>query len=189
LEEPLFAKWGGPPTTQFLRHRDLHIDEVSKERFHAILAKGIGRQLPSAGQEEADPLAADAIYDAATVWLRGQTRDTKRFPLVFKENVSYGFHRNALGIRFLGVLVALVCMLLAIVLPNTADSPPYISLYKLGHMKPEIMISFMVAATMLGIWVFGLGESAVRNAAFSYSMRLLESCDLLGKVPTRGKKA
>src|SRR3981081_470506 len=33
LEAPLFEKWGGAPTTQFLRHRDSRIDPVSKERF------------------------------------------------------------------------------------------------------------------------------------------------------------
>jgi len=188
LEAPLFESWGGAPTTQLLRHRDSRIDPVSKERFHTILSKSIGKPFPSPGRENEDPIAADAIYDAATVWLRGQTRDTKRFPLVFKENISYGFHRNALGIRYLGALVALVCILVTVSASSVVDTkPPYLLISKLQHLKPEIWISFLVAATMLVIWVFMLGKTAVRNAAFSYSARLLESCDLLGKAPKRPK--
>jgi len=41
VEDKLFAKLGGKPTTLMLRHRDTRIDGVTKNRIHQTLSKGI----------------------------------------------------------------------------------------------------------------------------------------------------
>jgi hypothetical protein len=52
IQEELFDKWGGAPTTQMLRHRDTSIDIHTKERFHRVLAKGIKKDLPTVTPNE-----------------------------------------------------------------------------------------------------------------------------------------
>ena len=49
---------------------------------------------PTAAQEEADPAAADSFYTRAGTWPRENTRDQKKFDILFNENVTYGYRRN-----------------------------------------------------------------------------------------------
>ena len=80
MEDRLLKYWGGWPSTAVLRHRDLTFDNVSKARFHNRLVElGAVEQMPSAADEAADPVAADAAYLAACNWLRSKTRDTKKY--------------------------------------------------------------------------------------------------------------
>jgi len=101
LEERLFREWGGKPTTQLLRHRDNTIEGVTKCRYHAFLANKINVPFPNKDQEASNPAAADEVYQSGVRWLLNHTRpeDNKKFDLIFKENVAYGFRRNALGVK------------------------------------------------------------------------------------------
>lgn len=71
-EERLFAKWGGTPTTQLLRHRNEFIDPHTKQRYHAFLARRIKIAFPTRDDEYASPDAADEIYKAGVKWLLGK---------------------------------------------------------------------------------------------------------------------
>src|SRR6266481_2413102 len=64
LEEKLYRKWGGRPTTQLLRHRDMHIEAVTKRRYHAFLASKINHMFPDKDQEASDPTGADDVYQS-----------------------------------------------------------------------------------------------------------------------------
>lgn len=111
LENSLYEGWGGKPTTQMLRHRDKTIDPVTKARYHTFCAKHLGVKFPTKAEEEADPVAADDMYQSATKWLLDQTRDTKKFQLLFDENVAYGFRRNCLGIKPFAIVISVVMFL------------------------------------------------------------------------------
>ena len=189
IQDRLFVKWGGAPTTQLLRHSNKHFDAHTKERFHAVLSAGLGKVLPNPTSELAEPAAADELYRAAAIWLIGQTRDTKRFPLVFKENVSFGFHRNALGVRWFGVTVTLACLFIAMVNAKVLGrSSPYFSLERLAQLSPVAALFFGVSCLMLLAWLFWLGEVATKRAGFAYAERLLQSCDDLKEPPVRTRK-
>jgi hypothetical protein len=97
IEEALYVAWGGKPTTQLLRHCDSTLDSVTKARYHAFLASKLNLRFPTASEELADPRAADATYESAARWLLDQTRDTKTFPLLFKELIAYGFRGGLKG--------------------------------------------------------------------------------------------
>lgn len=180
LQDELFAKWGGAPTTQVLRHSDSVIDAHTKARYHKVLSKGIGKTLPTQEAEVADPRAADDFYRAGTTWLLGQTRDTKAFPLVFKENIAFGFQRNALGLRRGGVVVSALCFLA--VLASTAHGTRFFaepSLDALTRVSAPQLVALAVSVVFLVVWIFGLNEEALRRTAFAYALRLFESCDRL----------
>lgn len=188
IQDRLFIKWGGPPTTQLLRFRNTVIDPHTKERFHNAIAKGIGKSFPTREAEQLDPVAADEIYRAGTVWLIGQTRESKKFPLVFKENVAFGFHRNCLGLRVMGIVAAAVCIIWALF--HTAVlgiSSPYLSPERLVSSDPGAAVALWIAVGMLLVWLFVLNESAAKRTGYAYAERLLESCDNLKPDSTSSK--
>ena len=190
LQDELFAKWGGAPTTQVLRYSDSVIDAHTKARYHKVLAKGIGMTLPTPEAEAADPKAADDLYRAGTTWLLGQTRDTKTFPLVFKENIAFGFQRNALGLRRGGVVVSAMCFLAVLV--STAHGTRFVaapSLNALARISAPQLVALAVSLAFLGVWVFWLNEEALRRTAFAYALRLFESCDRLQPKASAARKA
>jgi hypothetical protein len=188
IQERLFVKWGGAPTTQLLRHRNTVFDEHTKERFHNTIAKGIGKSFPTREAEQLDPVAADELYRAGTTWLIGQTRNTKIFPLVFNENIAFGFHRNCLGVRTMGIIATTIsiawALLHAEVLRNFS---PYVSPQRLLSLEPGAAVALCVAVAMLSVWLFLLNEASAKRTAFAYAERLLQSCDQLKLDSTRAK--
>jgi hypothetical protein len=68
---------------------------------------------PDAEQEKSDPAKADEFYQSGARWLLDHTRPDagKKFDLPFKDNVPYGFRRNALGARPFGIVIAIACLL------------------------------------------------------------------------------
>ena len=138
LEPALYDTWGGKPSVALLRHRDTRIDEHTKSRYREFL-KGQLPQLKLATIEEegANPEAADNAYQSVTAWLLTQTRDTKRFSILFRENISFGFRRNLWGLKPVGIAVTLMasCASTAAIayrywaeqrapLPKSRSSPP-----------------------------------------------------------------
>lgn len=182
LEHRLFDEWGGMPTTQLQRHRDSTVDPVTKQSRHACLATALDVPFPSREQEEADPRRADDIYSAGATWLREHTRDRTLFPLVFQENVEYGFRRNSLGLKLIGMVVSVgaIFFVLAaerVVTPHGVD-PDRLPL------SPGANASLLLSILVLLAWLFFFTKASVRTAAFAYASALLRACstDLLSKT-------
>ena len=53
------------------------------------------------------------FYGSAVDELRRLTRDTERFPLVYKGNTEYGFRRNLLGLKKIGLGVAIAALIIS----------------------------------------------------------------------------
>lgn len=183
IQDKIFRRWGGPPTVQLLRHRDRHFDPHTKARYHAIIAARLGKSLPTPEEELADPAAADDFYRAATTMLIGATRNRKAFPLVFKENVAYGFHRNALGLRPWGLVGSLFS--LAWILATTGALrfvPPGFDSRKVLESPPSTQLSLFFSLAMMAAWIIWFGEQTLKRTAFSYAERLIQSCDHLPPI-------
>jgi hypothetical protein len=116
IEPSIIAKLGGLPTTVTLRHRDPTYDTATKAGFHQFIAAKLGQPAPTLQQEAADPEAADAHYVRGVTWLRENTRNVKKFDVLFNENVSYGFRRNLLGLKISGFLlnafIVIICLVI-----------------------------------------------------------------------------
>jgi hypothetical protein len=183
VEGELYRDWGGKPTTQLLRHRDPSIESTTKRRYHAFLGNKINLPFPDKDQENADPEAADDIYQSGIRWLLNQTRqdDTKKFDLIFKENVTYGFRRNALGMKPIGVTLCVGCFLWVLFRQGVLISPNHglIDMNALLQMPDPATTSLLVSALMLLIWIFFFTKTTMRTAAFTYAETLLRACDSL----------
>jgi hypothetical protein len=181
LEEKLYNKWGGKPTTQLLRYRDPTIEGVTKRRYHAFLAGKINVPFPDKEREASDPAAADDIYQSGVRWLLNHTRpeDGKKFDLIFKENVAYGFRRNALGVKPFGLVVAGVSLLWVLVIEGVVLNPGhrFIDLAALSRMPEPATASLVVSTVMIVVWLLFFTKSSARTAAFTYAETLLRACD------------
>jgi hypothetical protein len=114
IEPSIVEKMGGLPTTVTLRHGDETYDTATKAGFHKFIAAKLHQPAPSPAEEAADPQVADAYYSRGVTWLRENTRNTKKFDVLFNENVSYGFRRNLLGLKLpgfiLNALIVVICL-------------------------------------------------------------------------------
>lgn len=172
IEENLFSIWGGKPTTIMLRHRDRRIEVQTKLRLHKRLDEKVPDiKIPSYEQEVKNPEMADRIYDSAVAWLRSSTRDKDQFPRLYEDNISYGFRRNLLGLKPLGLSISFAVLILKVTLEW-----PY-SIEKIAGLfvQPTILTSILVAL----FFVAFVNDRWVKNAADSYASALFDAVEFL----------
>lgn len=187
LEPSLFAKMGGMPSINMLRHRDESFNALTKASYHAFLARKLGKPAPTSEQETADPASADEYYDRACTWLRQSTRDTKAFNILFNENMTYGARRNLLGVKpyalMLNFATVLICGTLIIFVTP---------LNSIGSSTASIAMVLVVAAIHAASFLKFVNEEAVFQAARTYGRQLILSCDGLNDqakpAPTKAAK-
>ena len=185
LEDRLVTRWGGMPTTLILRHRDSFLDSVSKARYHSGIRAKLGIDLPTIAEEESNPVAADEIYRGAVRYLRELTRG-KSHALLLKEKIAYGFHRNMLAIRPLGIASSLVGIIVGLFLSNAIRLAPIgIDVAKLKEPGLAGGITLAVSIALLFSWAYFSG-SAVKRMGFAYAERLFES---LNALPAKRKSS
>lgn len=169
IESALYVRLGGMPSVRMLRRNDSTFDEPSKGRYRAFLAEKLGRPAPTAEEEVHDRGAADAFYAAAGTWLRENTRDKRKFPILFDENVTYGFRRNLLGLKVPALvgnfIVGGVCI--GLLWPIT---PLFESHNKMTVHLLIILIALLAHCVYL---VVGITWRSVGEAADSYGRQLV----------------
>ena len=80
-----------------LRIKESENPELVK-KYHKYIGQIISDiTLPTEKDEKNNPAKSDYIYDSIARTLIAKTRDTKKFPLIFKENSDYGFRSQPLG--------------------------------------------------------------------------------------------
>lgn len=172
LQVEMWPRWGGSPTIALLRLRNQPPDPVRDARRHN-LETATGLALPAVADEHNDPQATDRAYEAAIRSLITRTRERPRFELVFKENQGYGYWRNLLAMRPIGIPVALVIALLLVPLV-VAD----IVLDGSAHLI-DFVLSEVAVLLGLAFWVWVPTEDRVKRSAYSYAERLLDAAVML----------
>lgn len=153
---------------QYLRYRHSELDRRQTAILHTKIARlDPSLHVPSAEEEERDPAGADQCYESMVRVLRARTWGPKNFPLLFDENVSYGFRRNLLGMRPFGLAISLVGIISGA-----------IAIW-LGHFAWPIVALCAVA----GIYVLANGPRELRKQAERYARRLFETVDRLLPAP------
>lgn len=168
----LFDKWGGIPTSRWMLRSDSNLDEMTKDRYRRYLEEHVdGWEAPSQADEEAHREGAMATYDSAVRWLRDRTRDRQQFALVFAENVSYGFRRNLYGLRWIGRLVASLCVVV------NGGSLHYWVRATGNPISILGITSLSFSLIMTAVWFGSVRQRWVRDAADGYARALLAACD------------
>jgi hypothetical protein len=173
LEETLIKEWGGMPTTIALRHRDTSLDRVSKQRYHEAITVKLGIVIPTPAEEAADPARADDVYVGATKRLRELTRDNRG--LLLKENIAYGFHRNMLAMKPVGVVVCLFGLVYGLFIAKVIQFAP-MAFVPGNLVDPGLAatLTLLVSIALLAAWLIHFDKDAVRRIGLSYAERLFE---------------
>jgi hypothetical protein len=197
VERRLLGEWGGWPTTIWLRHRDTHLPDAGRLRYHAFLASRVpGLVLPTKEQEEQNPAQADSAYASAVKWLQEQCRG-KAFPFVEKENIEYGFRRNLLGLKPIGITccaAALAVSAFAIarsqpaLMTAIAGLSPAEALDALGAAKPAAVGATLVDLVAFAGWLLIVKDGWVREAGDQFARALLANCDTLSSASAKAGK-
>lgn len=184
IEEQIYADSGGKPSVTMLRYSDDTFDAASKEHYRAFLSSKINQPVPTEQQEKDDPKSTDAFYERGGAWLRENTRG-KKFGVLFAENVTYGYRRNLLGLRWSAIVLNLALILLCGFL-----------LYKKGALDADdettIALLIVVALAIVHSLFMGFGVSrqSVIEASRAYARQLILSCEtFLGKEKPVAPKA
>jgi hypothetical protein len=106
-----------------------------------------------------------------------------RFP---HQNVTYGYRRNLLGLKLIGLLINGIVLTFCILV--LWFRPPYFA--SLANLDEKLVI--IVAAVVLHsvYLLIAVGKKAVRDASRVYGRQLILSCDTLMKqLPTPAAEA
>ena len=191
-ERGLWESWNGPPTTRLLRLRRVPGDITLAPESRREVEQWVDNSLPNQQQEELCPEWADAQYAEAVRSLRDATRDQAKFPLVFAENVNYGFRRNLWGMKPIGASIVLVLSLFswALLVLTVWGRPwpdPWWDVF--ANPDSDALIRIVVSVVNTGFaafWLFWVKPSWVKVVADAYALRLLESVQvLMGGGPSR----
>jgi hypothetical protein len=188
VEKRLLRSWDGWPTTIWLRHRSEYLQPQTLKRYHQFLTANVPQlSLPSAEEEKLDPRNADFAYASGVKWLQEQCRG-KEFPLVEKENAEYGFRRNLLGLRPIGLTVAIIAMILSLVAITNAHQEIGIAFRSfsvaqiwnvIAGLPPSIIGANVVGLIAVVGWSTIVKDKWVREAGDQYARALLACCDTL----------
>jgi hypothetical protein len=172
-ESQLWQGWGGAPSIQMLRFSNDHFDAHTKLRYHQWLQSRCPVSMPpTKTSEESDPEAADHIYQAWTKYLISQTRDKKRYSLLFKENTSYGFRRNLWGLRSIGIVIAILT-----ILGNYIYWSAHLHVSNPMKFPSSFLYSSASILAIASFWILIVKKSWVKLVAFAYAERLCECVD------------
>ena len=139
---------------------------MTRGRVHDKL-HSLGLLVPTREEQEQDARAADKHYESCTEELIRRTRDQKKYPLVFKGLVEYGFRRNLLGLKTFGVLIALASLAgtgWSTYTSWSAATPPAVSI-----------VTGIITAGLLLAWMTWVTERTVKLAANRYARFILEA--------------
>jgi hypothetical protein len=164
LQARLYERWGGKPSTAMLRYQDQTVDRFTKSRYKNALAKMCGLEFPTEAEEGVNPRRADEVYESAIRALLERRRG-KTFPLIFRENCNYGFVRNLVGLKSIGLVVVIGTLL--------ADN--IVLWFHLADPKGIAVSAFISVAT--GLVLFMLSPASVKRTGEAYAVALLRSCE------------
>jgi hypothetical protein len=167
LEEKLFARWGGPPTTLLLQRRPGEDGAVLTQR-RAQVERATGVTLPEGAGED-----CHEGYHAAVLVLRSRTNDQNRFRTVHAENRGYGFERNLLGIRTEGLVLSTVAV------TALATGTSITSLTDTQLNLSSLIIALVIAAAFVLFWARWPNPHRVRRAGDRYAQRLVDAASEL----------
>jgi hypothetical protein len=172
-EPELFASWGGVPTTRMLSYQRTSLDRFTLNRYHDKLKTLVPElTLPGPQEERQNPSEANRVYESSIRYLREKTRDQAKFPLVFAENVNYGFRRNLWAMKPIGLPAAILGIIGCVSFATRNWSAQSASLF-------FSLVGLAINVIFLLLWIFLFKPNWVRVAAEAYAERLLGSLDTM----------
>ena len=173
------VKLGSGETPEQWHRENTEIPETSKKLFRDYMSIQLKKEAPTATEESVTPIQANDFYRAANAWLRDQTRDTSRFSMLFVENITYGFRRNLLGLKY----VAIICNLVVICCCLGILFYPHAYFQALPRLEEKLVIVMAAVLLHTVYMIFAVNKNAVWEASRAYGRQLILSCGALMSAP------
>lgn len=170
LEIPLWQRWDGPPTTRYLRHENTEFNAITRNKIHDHL-RSVGLVIPTFEKQQNNPQESDKYFESCVDYLISQTRDSKRFPLVFMGLKQYGFRRNLLGLKPIGISLTILSILAHLIIP--------LSLWEPDRSLALVTLTGFLNTGILIAWFCFVTENNVKITAERYARYLLEAVTVL----------
>lgn len=178
LQDKLFKKWGGAPTTLILRHSDNELDKYTKQRYREKLVSLVSNfKNVSERAERANPTDADQYYISAINYLKEKTRDSTKYPLILEENMNYGFSRNLLAFKSTAIIIILISLAISLLIIFFTFKDKYVDINSLSLLSPQYYVLVILHIIFLLFWCLMINETWVKVRAYAYAKRLLSSCE------------
>jgi hypothetical protein len=166
LEKKLFESWGGPPTTHFLRFSDTTYSTTQKTRILKCLAKLAGERPPTEALERKSQSEFDARIASLIAHAREFTRNADEYPRVRAELKNYGFRRNLLALKPIGLFLSLIVAITACA---------RIWILPIGQVSEWTLISVFIGAFWSLFWILIVNEQWVKEGGNHYARALLDA--------------
>lgn len=162
-------------TARLLLHSDETYAAETKERYHEYL-RAHGRVLSTPEEETANPDAAFRRALSAVDWLLEHTRGGPGAVFLLDENIAYGFQRNLLGLKPIGLTLSIAAIAVHSIL--LAVSTQEKEMFWLGVVIWFSQVIFLIFLTFL------VNMKAVSEASLAYAQRLLANCEATKRSST-----
>lgn len=174
-EPKLWEEWGGAPTSQLFRWSNGHLDRHTKARNHAKMHTicHVGH-VTDEPYESSNTVLVDEAYRSWVRHIISNTRDTNKYPLIFKENMAYGFRRNLWGLKPISVL--LICIL---ALSTYGFFALKAGAWTIATYQQVFFIAEGFLLICLVCWLFLIRKKWIKIPAFAYADRLHEAINNL----------
>jgi len=95
--------------------------------------------------------------------------------LLLKENIAYGFHRNMLAMKPVGVVVCILSMMYGLIIAKVVQfAPPAFVPSNLADPGLAAGLTLLISIALLASWLFYFDKDTVRRVGFAYAERLFE---------------
>ena len=168
VERKMGDQIGRLHTASLLSLADDRLSKTMKARCRSYIEKHGQIVLPSLVDEADDPKTAQDDRLLAVRWLLEHTRPQSEASLLLNENISYGFARNLLGLKPLGIAVTSAV---------TIGSAFFLRDLEVGAT------AFVLGAILCGtsffgflMWLFLVTKNSVIHASQVYAEKILSMC-------------
>lgn len=173
-EESLRAKWGGFPTTRWLRPTDESRSEPQKSKWRGAIKRLTGLTIPAIVTPERTEADIDKVIKDATEQLRYQLRERPEAAMLKIHNEDYGQARNLHGLRWHWVMIAALSFALCVVLLILGQRP----WLALGLSGLSLVIALLVSRE---------SEEHVRRCADRYGESFLAAMMMYDDAKTKAE--
>ena len=151
----------------FLAKDDTTLDQISKKRYYGVLAKKDPTFAPFEHPDDSE--AFRRCCDSAVIYLKNHTRGNH---LVQEENINYGFCRNLLANKAVGIV-------LCITFGGITAGYSWLKYKSFSAIPVQNYLAFAANFLLLLFWIFGVTKQTLKSTSVRYAKTLLSAIDSL----------
>lgn len=157
----------GNTTAKYLYLEDGHINACTKKRYYrklSLMDEGFSIFDTPTNSDEFKEACASAIQ-----WLRNNTRENR---LVQEENMLWGFYKNLLSLKIIGIIFSIIAIIILITISLPINMKEF-------FYSPLNMGVFIIDIFFVLFWILGVNKKIYTVLDEKYAYALLGALDTM----------